>query len=165
MKGKIFESNDGWVIQYTDYRTTGGNPKVLGSYDRRLSICSVPLHPGDVKVLDRHPGYVNTGSQVKFKKVKLNPMGREVDPLNLTQNQSGCVWYGKLIFDEEIKVVKDDEFCHYSGLPSPNSYVNKENDWEEILFDFIDFYPCMLPHELFEWLEENYEIPKKKDGK
>ena len=40
-----------------------------------------------------------------------------------------------------------------------------ENDWEEILFDFIDFYPCQLPDELFEWLEENYEIPKKKDGK
>ena len=40
-----------------------------------------------------------------------------------------------------------------------------ENDWEEILFDFIDFYPCILPHELFEWLAENYEIPKKKDAK
>lgn len=38
-------------------------------------------------------------------------------------------------------------------------------DWEEILFDFIDFYPCILPNELFEWLKENYEIPKKKDGK
>lgn len=37
-------------------------------------------------------------------------------------------------------------------------------DWEEILFDFIDFYPCQLPDELFEWLKENYEIPKKKDG-
>jgi hypothetical protein len=36
-------------------------------------------------------------------------------------------------------------------------------DWEEILFDFIDFYPCQLPDELFEWLKENYEIPKKKD--
>jgi hypothetical protein len=34
--------------------------------------------------------------------------------------------------------------------------------WEEILFDFIDFYPCILPHELFEWLKENYETPKKK---
>jgi tartrate dehydratase alpha subunit/fumarate hydratase class I-like protein len=38
-------------------------------------------------------------------------------------------------------------------------------DWEEILFDFIDFYPCQLPDELFEWLKENYEIPKKKDAK
>ena len=43
--------------------------------------------------------------------------------------------------------------------------LEEVNDWEEILFDFIDFYPCILPHELFEWLEENYEIPKKKDGK
>ena len=38
-------------------------------------------------------------------------------------------------------------------------------DWEEILFDFIDFYPCQLPDELFEWLKENYEIPNKKDAK
>lgn len=37
-------------------------------------------------------------------------------------------------------------------------------DWEEILFDFIDFYPCQLPDELFEWLDNNYEIPKKKNG-
>jgi hypothetical protein len=36
-------------------------------------------------------------------------------------------------------------------------------DWEEILFDFIDFYPCILPNELFEWFKENYEIPKKKE--
>jgi hypothetical protein len=43
--------------------------------------------------------------------------------------------------------------------------LEEVNDWEEILFDFIDFYPCILPHELFEWLEENYEIPKKKDAK
>lgn len=43
--------------------------------------------------------------------------------------------------------------------PEPEPFVN---DWEEILFDFIDFYPCILPHELFEWLENNYEIPKKK---
>jgi hypothetical protein len=43
--------------------------------------------------------------------------------------------------------------------------LEEVNDWEEILFDFIDFYPCILPHELFEWLEENYEIPKKKNGK
>ena len=38
-----------------------------------------------------------------------------------------------------------------------------ETDWEENLFDFIDFYPCILPHELFEWLTENYEIPKKRN--
>ena len=37
-------------------------------------------------------------------------------------------------------------------------------DWEEILFDFIDFYPCILPNELFEWLKKNYKIPNKKNG-
>lgn len=40
--------------------------------------------------------------------------------------------------------------------------IKVENDWEEILFDFIDEYPCILPNELFEWLEKNYEIPRKK---
>ena len=104
------------MIQYTDYRTTGGNPKVLGSYDRRMSILSVPLHPDDVKILDKNPEYVEIGDKVIFKKVKLNPLGREVDPMNLTQNQSGCVWYGKLIPEIEdernqhvIEVIKIDE--------------------------------------------------------
>ena len=62
------------------------------------------------------------------------------------------------------KTEQKDDFCYYSGLPSPSAYVNEENDWEEILFDFIDVYPCILPNELFEWLDNNYEIPKKKNG-
>jgi len=52
-----------------------------------------------------------------------------------------------------------DALTNMIKLPEPQPF---ENDWEEILFDFIDFYPCQLPHELFEWLENNYEIPKKK---
>jgi hypothetical protein len=104
MKGKIYKSNDGWVIDYTDVKYTGGNSKVLGSYDRRISTSSVPLHPDDVKTFDKLPQYTpEDGTKVKFKKVKLNPMGREVDPMNLTQNQSGCVWYGKLIPKVEDK--------------------------------------------------------------
>lgn len=104
MKGKIYKSNDGWVINYTDVKYSGGNPKVLGSYDRRISISSIPLHPDDVKTFDKLPQYTpEDGTKVRFKKVKLNPMGREVDPMNLTQNQSGCVWYGKLIPKVEDK--------------------------------------------------------------
>jgi hypothetical protein len=104
MEGKIYKSNDGWVINYTDVKYCGGNPKVLGSYDRRISISSVPLHPNDVKTFDKLPQYTpEDGTKVRFKKVKLNPMGREVDPMNLTQNQSGCVWYGKLIPEVEDK--------------------------------------------------------------
>jgi hypothetical protein len=104
MKGKIYKSNDGWVINYTDVKYTGGNSKVLGNYNRRISISSVPLHPDDVKTFDKLPQYTpEDGTKVRFKKVKLNPMGREVDPMNLTQNQSGCVWYGKLIPEVEDK--------------------------------------------------------------
>jgi hypothetical protein len=104
MKGKIYKSNDGWVINYTDVKYTGGNSKVLGSYDRRISTSSVSLHPDDVKTFDKLPQYTpEDGTKVRFKKVKLNPMGREVDPMNLTQNQSGCVWYGKLIPEVEDK--------------------------------------------------------------
>jgi hypothetical protein len=104
MKGKIYKSKDGWVINYTDVKYTGGNSKVLGNYNRRISISSVPLHPDDVKTFDKLPQYTpEDGTKVRFKKVKLNPMGREVDPMNLTQNQSGCVWYGKLIPEVEDK--------------------------------------------------------------
>lgn len=104
MKGKIYKSNDGWVINYTAVKYTGGNSKVLGNYNRRISISSVPLHPDDVKTFDKLPQYTpEDGTKVRFKKVKLNPMGREVDPMNLTQNQSGCVWYGKLIPEVEDK--------------------------------------------------------------
>jgi hypothetical protein len=58
------------------------------------------------------------GSRVKFTQVLVNPMGREVDPNDLTQNQSGCVWYGKLIPEVEdkeeqkqhlIDIMKNDE--------------------------------------------------------
>jgi hypothetical protein len=74
------------------------------------------------------------------------------------------------LYDEsrEIKfedVFNDDKKEKLKKFISQHKKKQLENDWEEILFDFIDFYPCILPHELFEWLEENYEIPKKKDAK
>jgi hypothetical protein len=104
MKGKIYRLNDGWIIDYNEVKYTGGNPKVLGSYNKEVGLVSIPLHPKDVELFNKHPQYVpDDGTQVRFKKVKLNPMGREVDPMNLTQNQSGCVWYGKLIPEVEDK--------------------------------------------------------------
>lgn len=64
--------------------------------------------------------------------------------------------------------------CQFSLVNAPNLRNGGEwetmaiigqqeiKDWKEILFDFIDVHPCFLPHELFEWLEKNYETPKKK---
>jgi len=70
--------------------------------------------------------------------------------------------------EKEIKaedVFNDEKREGVKQFISEHKQKQLENDWEEILFDFIDFYPCILPNELFEWLEENYEIPKKKNGK
>ena len=101
MKGKIYNTENGWVIEYTDWKFSGVNPKQLGSYNRKLGIVSIPLHPEDVKLFEKLPEYVDSGSNVRFKKIKINPLGREVDPLNLGQNQSGCIWVGKLIPEVE----------------------------------------------------------------
>lgn len=119
MKGKIYNTENGWVIEYTDWKFSGGNPKQLGSYNRKLGIVSIPLHPEDVKLFEKLPEYVDSGSNVRFKKIKINPLGREVDPLNLGQNQSGCIWVGKLIPEVEddriiqkqhiVDIMKGDE--------------------------------------------------------
>ena len=48
--------------------------------------------------------YVDKDTSVDFKEVLINPMDREVDPNNLGQNHSGCVWYAELTYDEEVKL-------------------------------------------------------------
>ena len=103
MKGKILKTDDGWVIEYSDFVITGGKKGVLGGYRRTKVTKEIPLHPDDVTLLDKFPQFNFIGDRVRFKQVKLNPLGREVEPLDLTQNQSGCVWYGKLIPEVEDK--------------------------------------------------------------
>ena len=214
MRGKLIKISERWFINYVIEKYKGGIPKQLGSYNKMLEPKMLELTPEDQKYLNSL-SQVNDNIRVEFKEVLLNPMGREVDPNDLGQNHSSCVWYAKLIDDsreikpkdifndETISKVKDFIKEHSSKQSDGRILKNKllgiqfkledyilktenkellpiydslkdcvthfvpeiENDWEEILFDFIDFYPCILPHELFEWLEENYEIPKKKDGK
>ena len=139
MKGKIYKSNDGWVINYTDVKYTGGNSKVLGNYNRRISISSVPLHPDDVKTFDKLPQYTpEDGTKVRFKKVKLNSMGREVDPMNLTQNQSGCVWYAKIVNDKKdlgyttkTGIEVSDEMVRTTMIPK--EYFGKEEQKQHLI--------------------------------
>lgn len=251
MKGKLKKIDDNWVVEYSTSSYSGGNPKQLGSYSKKIQIKTLPLLMDSTTFPKDRREFV-IGSRVKFKEVLINPMGREVDPINLGQNHSGCVWHAKIIDDDKevqkqhiVDMMKSDEELGLYDEPGikeikledvfndkkregvkdlidlhikyEDTYTNKEirtwwlnqteerrrdmvreyfkggnsenihtlygimpeemeemyninvnviiMDWEEILFDFIDFYPCILPHELFEWLEENYEIPKKKDGK
>jgi len=34
------------------------------------------------------------------------------------------------ILDKDTKNKKDDNWCHYSGLPSPKDYVDEDEEWE-----------------------------------
>jgi hypothetical protein len=254
MKGKLNRINGKWFVEYPTSSYSGGNPKQLGSYTKKVGQKRLELTPDNQRYMNCFL-FVDKDTRVDFKEVLINPMEREVDPNNLGQNHSGCVWYAELTYDEDgvkdeqkqhlIDMMKGDEELGLYDEPGvkevkeiklgdvfndekregvkdlielhikyEETYTNKEirtwwlnqteerrrdmvreyfkggnsenihtlygimpeemeemyninvdvviMDWEEILFDFIDFYPCQLPDELFEWLKENYEIPKKK---
>ena len=82
MKGTLEKIGNEWYVKYVHY--DGG-----GSF-------RLPLHPNFEGMTD----YV-IDSRVDFKEVLINPMGREVDPINLGQNHSGCVWHAKIIDDDK----------------------------------------------------------------
>lgn len=103
MKGKLKKIEDKWVVEYTGVSYSGGNPKRLGSYTKKFEKKTLPLHFNFVTMTDYvwvKGIKVYDGDEVKFTQVLVNPMGREVDPNDLGQNQSGCVWYAKLTYDE-----------------------------------------------------------------
>jgi hypothetical protein len=85
MKGTLWNKH-GWVIEYQTYSGPG-----------KSSERSVPLHPESKE----KPGLIGLeGSVMDFEMVKINPLGREVDPMDLTQNQSECIWVAKLTSNE-----------------------------------------------------------------
>ena len=98
MKGRLKKIDDKWYVEYTGVSYKGGNPKQLGSYTKKIEKKILPLHPSFVTMTDyvyiRGDRFYN-GYDIKFTEVFVNPMGREVDPNNLGQNHSSCVWYAK----------------------------------------------------------------------
>jgi hypothetical protein len=135
MKGKILKTDDGWVIEYSDFVITGCKKGVLGGYRRTKVTKEIPLHPDDVTLLDKFPQFNFIGDRVRFKQVKLNPLGREVEPLDLTQNQSGCVWYGKLIPEVEDEYQKSTQTTINIKLISDSILDKKEIKVEDIFND------------------------------
>ena len=132
MKGRLKKINGKWFVEYTGVSYSGGNPKQLGSYTKKVEQKRLPLHPGNVEIFDELPVYIKDGDSVKFKQVLVNPMGREVDPNNLGQNHSGCVWYAELLPEKKeqkqhlIDIMKSDEEL---GLyDEPNSKEIKLED-------------------------------------
>jgi hypothetical protein len=99
MKGRLKKINDKWVVEYSGVSYKGGNPKQLGNYTKKVEKKTLPLHPNFVTMTDYvwvKGVKVYDGDEVKFTQVLVNPMGREVGPNDLGQNQSKCVWYARL---------------------------------------------------------------------
>ena len=76
MRGKLEKIGNEWYVKYAHY--DGG-----GSF-------RLPLHPDDQGYMNCFL-YVDKDTEVDYKEMLVNPMGREVDPNNLGQNHSGCI--------------------------------------------------------------------------
>jgi hypothetical protein len=109
MKGKLNKINGKWFVEYSTSSYSGGNPKQLGSYTKKMEQKRLELTPNNQRYLNCFL-FVDKDTRVDFKEVLINPMGREVDPNNLGQNHSGCVWYAELTYDEDV--VKDEQKQH-----------------------------------------------------
>lgn len=115
MKGKLNKIDDKWVVEYSEWITKGGKKGVLGGYTRSIKTKTLPLLMDSTTFPKDRRDFV-IGSRVKFKEVLINPMGREVDPYDLGQNHSGCVWHAKIIDENKevqkqhiIDIMKSDE--------------------------------------------------------
>jgi hypothetical protein len=136
MKGKLIKVDDKWYVEYTGVSYSGGNPKVLGSYSKKMEKKTLPLLMDSTTFPKDRSDFV-IGSRVKFTQVLVNPMGREVDPNDLSQNQSGCVWYGKLIPDVEDEYIKPTQTTIDINLIS-DSVLDKKEEQKQHLIDMMN---------------------------
>ena len=125
MKGKLNKINGKWLVEYTGVSYSGGNPKILGSYSKKIEPKRLELTPNNQRYLNCFL-QVDKGTRVKFKEVFINPMGREVDPNNLGQNHSGCVWYAELIDDDDV--VKSSQKQHIVDIMKGDEELGLYND-------------------------------------
>jgi hypothetical protein len=90
MKGKLKKIDNKWYVSSGDSK--------------------LPLHPSFITMTDYVwiRGYkFYDGYDIESTEVLVNPMGREVDPNNLGQNHSKCIWYARPHFGE-----KDEQKQH-----------------------------------------------------
>jgi hypothetical protein len=121
MKGKLEKIGDKWYVRYLHY--DGG-----GSF-------RLPLIPKNQEYMNCFL-YVDYNTEIDFKEVLLNPMGREVDPNNLGQNHSECVWYAKLIYDEDE--VKDEQKQHLIDIMRGDEELGLYDEELEPYVDYLE---------------------------
>ena len=140
MKGRLKKIDDKWVVEYSKWKFSGGNPKSLGSYSKKMQIKTLPLLPKNQEYMNCFL-YVDYNTEVDFKEVFINPMGREIDHTNLGQNHSGCVWYAELIYDENEepkKVLTEEDIFNQRDIDAVTDYIDKETSKQEQKQHLID---------------------------
>jgi hypothetical protein len=167
MKGildKYDKVDSGWIVRY----------KV--DKDNLIVYQHVMLHPNQVNYaeLDKEVEFriescPNLQNSSEWEDMAIIDTGEAKRISEIMEKFKDKVMFPKMVERAKeslkgVKIPEPDDFCHYSGLPSPTAYVSNGNSWEDILFDFIDFYPFALPNELIDWLQANYEVPKKKNN-
>lgn len=166
MKGildKYDQVDSGWIVRYRTER------------DNLIVHQHVMLHPNQVNYaeidkevefrIESCPNIQNGG---EWEDMAIIETGEATRISEIMEKFKDKIMFPKMVERAKeslkgVKIPEPDDFCHYSGLPSPTAYVSNDNSWEDIMFDFIDFYPFALPNELIDWLEANYEVPKKKN--
>jgi hypothetical protein len=137
MKGRLKKIDDKWVVEYSKWITKGGRKGVLGGYTRSIKTKTLPLTPKNQEYMNCFL-YVDSNTEVDFKEVLINPMGREVDHTNLGQNHSGCVWYGKIVNDKKdlgyttkAGIEVSDEMVRTTMIPK--EYFGKEEQKQHLI--------------------------------
>ena len=131
MKGKLNKINGKWFVEYSTSSYSGGNPKQLGSYTKKVEQKRLELTPNNQRYMNCFL-FVDKDTRVDFKEVLINPMGREVDPNDLGQNHSGCVWYAELTYDEK----EDFDDYHYKETFESRQYYTPKEETKKLFTDY-----------------------------
>ena len=142
MKGKLKKIEDKWFVEYSGISYSGGNPKQLGGYTKKVEQKRLELTPNNQRYLSCFL-QVDKDTRVDFKEVFINPMGREVDHTNLGQNHSGCLWYAELTDEKEdlgyttkMGIEVSDEMVRATMIPK--EYFGKDEQKQNIV-DMMEF--------------------------
>jgi hypothetical protein len=165
MKGKLKKIDDKWVVEYSGISYSGGNPKQLGSYTKKVCKKTLPLHPNFITMTDYVwvKGYkFYDGYEVEFTEVLVNSIGREVDPNNLGQNHSKCIWYARpslsekedLGYTTKMGIGVSDEMVRATMIPK--EYFGKEEQKQHL----IDMMKDDEELGLYEQIDQNNPVTK-----
>lgn len=100
MKGSLEKTGNKWFVRY----------------DVNDNVFRLPLHPNFVEMTDfvyiRGDRFYD-GYEIEFTEVLVNPMGRDVDSKNLSQNHTLCKWYARPYLGEKEDLVMEVPMAQY----------------------------------------------------